>query len=152
MRRTDPKNGKAWLENGKGVTLKCWKDWPVKMGKSESKNEVCLGKVRRTDPEKWGVTRKMRRNCPKKNSKIRLKKQKGLTLKGWKDWPVKMVWAEKSEPKNEMDWLRNVGRTDPKIEKVWLEKVAMTELLKWERLTQKMRRTDRNNGKTWLKN
>ena len=70
MRRTDPKVGKTWLENGKGLTFKGWKDWPVKMGKSESKNEkVCLEKVRRADLEKWGLTRKMRWNG----------------LKNWKD-------------------------------------------------------------------
>ena len=58
---------------------------------------------------------------PEKLERSGSKKQEGLTLKGWRDWPVKMG---RSEPKNEVDWLRNVGRTDPKIEKVWLGKLV----------------------------
>ena len=37
--RTDQKNEKVWLEKWEGLTSKSAKDWPGKMGRSESKNE-----------------------------------------------------------------------------------------------------------------
>ena len=122
------------------MTLKLWKDWLVKMGTSESKNEKdwlekweeltqingrsgsknekdWLWKVGRTDLWKWeGLSQKMRRTD--------LEKWEGLTQKMWrsdseneKDWP-----GEGLTRKNRKVWLRKVGKTDRKFEKDWIEK------------------------------
>ena len=115
----------VWLKKWEGLTWKCGKDWPEKMGKwwlekwervtqkmgrPGSKIEKdWLGKVGRTDP---------------KNGKVWLGKWEGLT------------WGRRDPKKNRKLWLGKAGRTDWKSEKDWLEK--------WEGLTLNMEGLSQN--------
>ena len=134
------------------LTSKSAKDWPRKMGRSESKNEKDW-----LDLERWeGLTRKNEKTwldlekweaLTRKNEKIWVEKWEGLTSKvGRTDQKMR-----RSDSKNEKGWLRKVRRTDPEKWEGLSRKMRRTNFKKWEGLTGKVRRTESKYGRSHSK-